>query len=49
VQAVLHAVPGVLGVVALALDGVAFTARKVAARYELLVPAGTPDLQGVAA
>jgi len=49
VQAVLHAVPGVLGVVSLTLDGAAFTARKVAARYELLVPSTTPALQAVAA
>ena len=49
VQAVLHGVPGVLGVVALTLDGAAFSERRVAARYELLVPSGAPDLHGVAA
>ena len=48
VQAVLHAVPGVLGVVSLSLDGAAFTARMPAARYELLVLAPDPALQAVA-
>jgi hypothetical protein len=47
VQAVLHAVPGVLGVVSLTLGGAPFTARKSAERYELLIPSATPDLQAV--
>jgi hypothetical protein len=49
VQAVLHAVPGVLGVVSLTLDGTAFTARRPAASYELLVLSATAALQGVTA
>jgi hypothetical protein len=47
VQAVLHAVPGVLGVVSLTLGGAPFSTRRTAERYELLIPSATPDLRAV--